>query len=280
MAGTISVWRAETGRTVRRMDLGDAGREKEWRADRLCRVIGEGAFRNNTKVRRVILPENVREIGIQSFGNASLRLVDMQRVETIRKEAFYNCAHLNRLYIPKSVSFIGKKAFARCRRLEQVRLERGSACREIKQETFAECSSLSEVFLPNTISRISEKAFYKCTALKEIKLPAGLREIGREAFYQTGLTELILPEKLLRIGDSAFLKCNQLEYVRIPESVKFIEKWAFHGCNRLKVLEIAHDPEEIGPWIINRSARIRCRKGGAVERYCREAGFQMEYLEV
>ena len=82
----------------------------------------------------------------------------------------------------------------------------------------------------------------------------------------------------MKIGDSAFLKCNKLEYVKVPSTVKTIEKWAFHGCNRLKFLEIAHDPEEIGPWVINRSAKIRCHKGGSVEKYCRDAGFETEYI--
>lgn len=35
-----------------------------------------------------------------------------------------------------------------------------------------------------------------------------------------------------------------------------IEKWVFHGCARLQVLEIRHDPEYIGEWIINKAARI------------------------
>ena len=74
------------------------------------------------------------------------------------------------------------------------------------------------------------------------------------------------------------MKCRNLEYVRIPESVKIIEKWAFHGCNRLKVIEIAHEPENIGDWIINRSVTVRCYKGGKVDKYCKKFQFKTEYL--
>ena len=42
----------------------------------------------------------------------------------------------------------------------------------------------------------------------------------------------------------------------------------FHGCSRLKVLEIRHNPEYIGEWIINRAARIRCYQGSKVDKYC------------
>lgn len=49
-----------------------------------------------------------------------------------------------------------------------------------------------------------------------------------------------------------------LTEVKLPESIRRIEKWVFHGCARLQVLEIRHDPEYIGEWIINKAARIRC----------------------
>lgn len=48
---------------------------------------------------------------------------------------------------------------------------------------------------------------------------------------------------------------------------------------RLKVLEIRHDPEYIGEWIINRAARIRCYQGSKVDRYCQESGFTVEYID-
>lgn len=279
MGGRVSVWRAESGNTFTKSQDKEIGRQKEWTADQGCRVIGEGAFKNNTKLRSVILPEHVKEVGVKSFENTSLRNVEMKGIVSVRKEAFYNCTRLSQVRIPRTANFIGKRAFAQCRRLEQVQIERGSVCREIKPETFAGCSNLNSVNIPDGITRIERRAFYKCTALEEMKFPAGLKEIGTEAFYQTALKELTLPEGLVKIGDSAFLKCNQLEYVCIPESVKVIEKWAFHGCNRLKILEIPGDPVKIGPWIINRSAKIRCRKGGIADAYCQESGFQVEYIE-
>ena len=52
-----------------------------------------------------------------------------------------------------------------------------------------------------------------------------------------------------------------------------------HGCARLQVLEIRHDPEYIGEWIINKAARIRCYRGSKVAAYCQESGFTVEYIE-
>ena len=53
------------------------------------------------------------------------------------------------------------------------------------------------------------------------------------------------------------------------------------GLPRLQlpsVLEIRHDPEYIGPWIINKAAKIRCYQGSKVDVYCQESGFEVEYL--
>ncbi len=50
---------------------------------------------------------------------------------------------------------------------------------------------------------------------------------------------------------------------RLPENVRYIGKWVFHGCNRLKYLELRHDP---------------LYKGSAADRYCQEPGLQTKYL--
>ena len=125
---------------------------------------------------------------------------------------------------------------------------------------------------------IREEAFYKCESLKELKLPKNLKRIGSRAFYQCGLQKLDLPEGLTEIGDSAFLKCKQLEYVKIPESVQKIGKWAFHGCGKLKVLEIHHDPSEVGEWVTNKNCVIRCRKDSRMEQYAKEYGMGVEEI--
>ena len=68
--------------------------------------------------------------------------------------------------------------------------------------------------------------------------------------------------------------------VYVPESVREIGRWAFHGCSRLERIEILHDPDEIGPWIINRSCTIVCQKGSKVDEYAQEFGFTTEYAEL
>lgn len=277
MASVVSVWRAEEKEVFFAADQSNR-KMKDWTAGKEYKKIGDGVFKNNTRLRQVTLPANIENIGIQSFYNTRIQRADILGAQVIGREAFCSCAKLESIRLPETVTHIGRRAFAQCRRMESAELEAASICGRIKEETFAECASLKSIVLPKGLRYIEKRAFYKCTSLEDIVLPEALRAIGTEAFYQTALKEVKLPQKLERIGDSAFLKCNQLRYVKIPESVKAIEKWAFHGCNRLQVLEILHEPEEIGAWIINKSAVIRCRKGSSVEKYCIDSGFRTELV--
>ena len=138
---------------------------------------------------------------------------------------------------------------------------------------------LKEILLPPKVTEIEDRAFYRCKDLKSVHFPEGLKRIGREAFYFCSMETLELPESVEILDEKAFFKCTWLTEVCLPVHIRRIEKWVFHGCNRLKVLEIRHDPEYIGEWIINRAARIRCYQGSKVDKYCQESGFTVEYID-
>lgn len=91
--------------------------------------------------------------------------------------------------------------------------------------------------------------------------------------------KLELPDTLETIDVKTFFKCTQLKEVKIPVSVRSIERGAFHGCNRLKILEFRHDPDFIGEELINKSTRIRCYQGSKVDAYCQEHDYITEYIE-
>ena len=87
-----------------------------------------------------------------------------------------------------------------------------------------------------------------------------------------------LPQNCRSISAETFFNRPDIRSVVIPPNVKYLGKWIFHGCNRLQYLEIRHDPEFIGEWIINKAATIRCYKGSKVDRYCQQSGFKVEYF--
>lgn len=278
MGNTVSVWNAHRADIFTRADA-RRNKEKNLFIDDSYQCIEESAFRNNIKLRKLILDKNVSEIHKEAFRNCTaMKSIEMPGVRTIGPGAFEGCVKLGRAEMTDSIENVGRGAFMGCKRLEKIEINDDSRCRIIHADTFRDCQKLKSALLPAKISTIQDRAFYKCTELSELFFYKDLQEIGNSAFYNCGFKNLKLPQGLEKIGDSAFLKCRNLEYVKIPESVQVIDKWAFHGCDRLKVLEFTDDPEFVGDWIVNRSTVIRCQKGSKTDEYCRKFGFTVEYL--
>ena len=196
-----------------------------------------------------------------------------------RPAAFSECSSLKTAVLPSALTEIPKELFYSYRKLAKVVFPSGCQITLIRQDAFSECISLPAIRLPDHLETVGDRAFYRCKNLKTVTFPNTLKSIGNQSFYFCGLENLKLPHSLEYLGDRAFFKCNNLVSVTLPPSVKYIGKWVFHGCNRLKYLEIRHDPDFIGDWIINRAAAVRCYKGSKVDSYCRQFGFTVEYLD-
>lgn len=254
MADTATAWNVRSAGVYGRTDA-RRNKEKNLAIDNSYHCIDEYAFRNNIKIRRLILDKNISEICKEAFSNCTaMKSIEMPGVRVIGRGAFEGCVRLGGAELTESLEQLGEAAFMGCKRLKNVQINEKSGCKIIPADIFYDCQQLSYIALPVNTKAIHERAFYNCS-----------------------FTDLKLPQGLERIGDSAFLKCRRLEYVKIPASVRKIEKWAFHGCDRLKVLEFTEDPEYIGDWVVNRSTVIRCRKGSKVDEYCEKFGFKTEY---
>ena len=81
-------------------------------------------------------------------------------------------------------------------------------------------------------------------------VPAGVKKIGRVAFYDCTLQSITLPEGLTTIGVSAFLYCSALKNIKIPGSVTSVEPRAFQSCTALTDVTVAwNTPLAINPYV-------------------------------
>lgn len=243
-------------------------------------VIGNEAFQRRNQIQTVSFPPELSRIGARAFqGCAFLKKIELPATVTeLGNAAFSDCSAMKSAVLPAAPLTLPREFLNGNRRLETVTFHGQSRMRDIHPNAFSECQSLSSLLLPPTVTEIHDRAFYRCKSLEQIYFPPELRVIGIQAFYFCGFRTLELPDTLEALDESAFFKCTNLTHVRLPKSVRYIGKWAFHGCNRLQYLEVRHDPEFIGEWIINRSATVRCYQGSKMDRYCRENGFKVEYL--
>ena len=215
----------------------------------------------------------------EAFMNCdALRTVRLEQVRTLERRAFCHCRRLEEIVFPQVLERLDLQTFADNIRLKRAVFRKESPLTVLGNEAFSGCAALQKLQLPSKLVKIGRLTFYKCVSLEEIEFPITLRELGPESFYQCGLRELELPEGLLVLGEGAFRKCRNLEYVYVPDTVRKIGKWVFHGCENLKVLEINHDPDEVGEWITNKLCTIRCPKGSRMEEYARNYGVKVEYL--
>lgn len=109
--------------------------------------------------KKVIIPNNVKEIGDGAF----------------------SFANMEEVIIPNSVKVIGVCAFVDCRDLKTVYM--GNSVHTIKENAFENCYKLKSIQLPDSLVEIDEFAFRYCKALESISLPKSVTWLHRGVFY-------------------------------------------------------------------------------------------------
>ena len=156
-------------------------------------------------------------------------------VTTIGKSAFSGCATLTgKLTIPNSVTTIGEMAFYACSGLTGD-LTIPSGVKEIGQNAFTACSGFKgKLSLPSSLTTIGDGAFASCSGLTgDLTFPSGVVTIGWGAFSNcTGFTgKLTISNTVTTIGYEAFIGCSGLTGdLIIPNSVTSIGSAAFQNC--------------------------------------------------
>ncbi len=178
--------------------------------------IGSYAFRDETTLKRMVLPDSITEI---------------------ESGAFSGCENLEEVNIPQGVTYINSFTFTGCEKLEYLPLD--DRILGIGKYAFASCESLKNIYIPQGIACVEEWTFFNCKSLKKVNIPQGVKSIGNTAFSAcASLKEIVLPEGLESIGDSAFSMCKSLESVVIGEGVKSIGEDAFRSCEALKTVSL------------------------------------------
>lgn len=143
-------------------------------------VINEEAF-IWAKVKTVIIPETVTEIGSRAFfGCKNLESIEgIESVEIIKSQAFYMCSSLEDMHISK-LKYLEDHAFFECTGITFLNIPN-----DITEIPYALCNkmeSLNKVKMGENTTVINELAFANCTSLKEIEIPESVIQIADNAF--------------------------------------------------------------------------------------------------
>lgn len=122
------------------------------------------------------------------------------------------------VFIPATVTSIGRFAFRCCKFLATVTFAEGSQLKSIGVSAFSGTTPAHPIFteiqIPDSVETIGTNAFHNCQDLESITLPASLKTIESSAFsYCRNLSEIRLPTSLTTIEISVFDGCSSLETV-------------------------------------------------------------------
>jgi exosortase/archaeosortase len=185
-------------------------------------------------------------------------------VTTINQYAFVNSS-IYTVWIPETVSNIGRDAFSGCGWLEKVYVDDMTAWCNISFENDTSnplyyanelwlydhldtsgtvktrvYKEVNDLVIPSGITTLKSYAFINCMSLTSVEIPATVTSISDSVF--SGCTEIksiSMLGGLTRIGANTFSGCTGLTDVTIPSSVTCIEYGAFNNCTRLTGVHIS-----------------------------------------
>lgn len=222
-------------------------------------AIAPRAFEGCSALRRVVLPDALRQIG---------------------EMAFSGCVHLSRVIIPGGVLRVGTLAFSKCAALERVRIEPG--VQALGPSCFSKCTALERVDIPASVNALGGGVFFGCG--KQLCLYGGEGTPAQQYAQLNGLAfdsqswkedeELRLEEaedgtlivmgarreaperveiptelcgrRITAIASKAFFACGTLTHLSVGSGVREIGESAFFGCRSLVSAVFERGLERVG----------------------------------
>ncbi len=161
--------------------------------------IGDAAFLNNYKIKKVIMGDNVEYIGDYAFYTNQITEVNIPNKVTHIGDYAFSHNRLSSVEIPKDITYLGAFAF--------------------------NDNQLSEIIIPKNISRV-ENSTFSDNKLTEVVIPDNITSIGNAAFYGNELSSIIIPNSVTSIESIAFSH-NKIKTAFIPSSVTAMEYGIF-----------------------------------------------------
>lgn len=182
--------------------------EGDYKVPATVRDINEWAFRDQSRVLSVSLPEGLTQVQMYLFdGCTNLQSVSLPKsLKSIEYAAFKGCSSLASLSIPAATENISEGAFEGCTGVTSFNVD----------EANPNYSSEGTVFF----NKNKNKIIYALGHIEDYKVPASVDTIGASSFQdQSDLIYLTLPEGLKIIKEAAFTNSDKLKcvYAYMPE---------------------------------------------------------------
>ena len=132
----------------------------------------EGVLFDRGKTKLILYPQGKKD-AIYNVPTSVVRIENFALMDCI----------FEKVYIPDSVTYIGRSAFESCSRLKEAVISPNVP--NLLFATFQGCESLSRVTIPEGVKVIDCFVFYDCSQLQEVEIPSTLIDIDRTAFQKS-----------------------------------------------------------------------------------------------
>lgn len=240
-----------------------------------CISGGSLSSMGTTKIKKVIIPASIRDIGARTFMyhynlrevvfESSIPPINFGTDAFIGSESavFFVPDGAKDLYVQAMPARLSNRIFEISERTDFMIDNEGAlvgylgdkhdivipaGVTAISSYAFGYNQAIKSVFIPSTVTEIRDNSFYQALNLHTIIFEenSSLSLIGVSAFYDCNLTSLNLPLLVTKIGSNAFAYNKQLDSVTLNEGLLRIGNYAFSGCSTLASIDLPSSLELIG----------------------------------
>lgn len=218
-----------------------------------CNALG-----NNMSGYRLKMPESLNSIGNRAFfieqAREGIKAIELSNVKSIGDEAFCKWNNIDSLTIPKTVTYLGSKAFEDCSGFRTLIIEDGDELFDINPHAFGRTGVVS-VTLGNRVEHVLDSAFHDCKELATVDFGETVKSLGDYAFGMTGyygkdvsakLQEVRLPDSCTKLGKGCFKGgVSNAGNIILGKNTESIGDSAFFNC-KIYNLTLPATLKEIG----------------------------------
>ena len=188
-------------------------------------AIGSEEFFGFSNVTSVTIPETVTDIDISTFSTCS----ELEKFIVDENNQYYSSDAHGVLFNKDKSKLI---RYPEGNAAEKYSIPNGVAV--ICESAFARAKKLKEIRIPATVTTIEAAAFLATWALEGIVIPDSVTKLTGNAFSNSGIKSAVLPAGIKTIETRLFDKCTSLESVVIPANITKIDDFAFSMCDKLE----------------------------------------------
>lgn len=193
-----------------------------------------GAFKNNTAVTSITIPDTVT-----GFGGVE------------------GCTNLKSINVGEGNPYLASVDGMLCRKTDNGLMlvlcpegKKGKAVipdsvTEITEGAFYGCGGITEIVIGNGVTKINKDILGGCENLKHLTLGNGISNFGRPSYLIAdmgdtlenfaSLESVVFGDGLTKLGDCAFDGCTSLKSVALGNGLTSISNYAFIGCPNVTV---------------------------------------------